>query len=310
MWYLRSRGKPLADPPFHRFFDFVSPGADRFAVLASLLPEMGLRYLVLPVAGNRHFLIKPLKVETKAETGLPPRGRRAVTILAAHYDRVAGSPGANDNSVAVFLLLKAAQKLWGREAPPWIVILTDKEELGAGQGLREQGSYSLGETLRRGGLGGARIFIFDACGTGDTLVISTVTDTLLRNERGAGALHTRSAIQSLRDRALKAARELGLDRVLLLPTPFSDDAGFLRAGISAQTITVLPQAEASAFASLVRARPELSGALISREQAREAGGALIPATWRRLNTNSDTHHKLSPEHFDTVIRFAEKLCEG
>jgi hypothetical protein len=306
MWYLRGRGKPLTEPPFHRFFDFISPGADRFAVLASLLPEMGLRYMVLPVAGNRHFLINPLQ----AETELPPRGRRAVTILAAHYDRAAGSPGANDNSAAVFLLLKAAQKLREREAPPWIVILTDKEELGAGQGLREQGSYSLGETMRRGGMGEARIFIFDACGTGDTLVISTVTDTLLRNERGTGALRTRSAVQALRGRALKAARELGLNRVLLLPTPFSDDAGFLRAGISAQTITVLPQAEASAFASLVRARPELSGALISRERAREAGPALIPATWRRLNTNSDTHHKLSPEHFGTVIRFAEKLCEG
>jgi hypothetical protein len=306
MWYLSSRGKPLIDPPFHRFFDFISPGADRFAILTSLLPEMGLPYLVLPVAGNRHIVISPSGVEG----GLPFQGRGAVTILAAHYDRVSGSPGANDNSAAVFLLLKAARKLWDRSSAPWLVILTDKEELRAGQGLREQGSYTLGETLRRGGLRGARIFTFDACGTGDTLVISTVTDTLLRNEPGIGALRTRSSIRTLRDRALRAARDLSLDRVLLLPTPFSDDAGFLRAGIGAQTITVLPRAEASAFASLVRARPEFSGALISREQARKTGLALIPATWRRLNTGGDTHHQLSPEHFDTVVRFAEQLCEG
>jgi hypothetical protein len=304
MWYLYSGGKPLIEPPFHRFFDFIGPGADRFAIIKSLLPEMGLNYLVLPVAGNRHFLIFP------SPAANPLRGFRAAMVLAAHYDRAKGSPGANDNSVAVFLLLRTAQKLKERNTGPWMIMLTDKEELGPGQGIREQGSYSLGEALRQGGLGGAQIFIFDACGTGDTLVISTVTDTLLRNEQGAGALHTRLVIRKLRERALRAARDLGLDRVLLLPTPFSDDAGFLRAGISAQTITVLPRTEASAFASLTRSRPEYSSALISRERAQEAETALIPKTWRRLNTGGDTHHKLSPEHFGMVIRFAEELCRG
>ncbi|MDR2375756.1 MAG: M28 family peptidase [Treponema sp.] len=304
MRYLNSRGKPLVEPPFHRFIEFINPGADRFNVIKFLLSEMDLDYLVLPVAGNRHFLILP------SPDVNPLQGYRAGTVLAAHYDRAKGSPGANDNSAAVFLLLKVAQKLKGQDAAPWMIILTDKEELRQGQGIREQGSYSLGETLRRGILQEAQVFIFDACGTGDTLVISTVTDTLLRNEGGLGAGHTLFVIRSLRERALCAARNLGMHRVTLLPTPFSDDAGFLRAGISAQIITVLPQAEASAFASLVRSRPEFSGALISREQAQEAETTLIPKTWRRLNTGSDTCHKLSPEHFDMVIRFAEELCKG
>ncbi|MDR2135772.1 MAG: Zn-dependent exopeptidase M28 [Treponema sp.] len=304
MRYLSSRGKPLTEAPFHRFFDFIDPGADRFGILKSLLPELGLNYLVLPVAGNRHFLIFP------PSAGNPLQGGRAALVLAAHYDRARGSPGANDNSAAVFLLLKTAHRLRGRNTVPWMIILTDKEELRQGQGIREQGSYSLGEALRPAGLRGAQVFIFDACGTGDTLVISTVTDTLLRNEGGLGADHTRMVIRGLRERALRAARDQGLSRVALLPTPFSDDAGFLRAGISAQIITVLPQEEASAFASVVRSRPELSGALISRERAREAETALIPQTWRRLNTGGDTHHKLSPDHFDMVIRFAEELCTG
>jgi hypothetical protein len=302
MRYLNSRGKPLTEAPFHRFFDFIGPGADRFAILKSLLPEMGLNYLVLPVAGNRHFLIFPSPADN------PLQGCRAARVLAAHYDRAKGSPGANDNSIAVFLLLRTAQKLRDRNAVPWMIILTDKEELQSGQGIRDQGSYSLGAALRRGGLKGAQVFIFDACGTGDTLVISTVTDMLLRNEQGAGAVRTRFLIRSLRERALRTARDLGMDRVLLLPTPFSDDAGFLRAGIGAQTITVLPQAEASAFASLVRSRPEFMGVLISREQAQKTGTAQIPQTWSRLNTNGDTYHKLSPEHFDATIRFAEELC--
>jgi hypothetical protein len=309
MRYLSSRGKPLIEAPFHRFFDFIGPGADRFAILKSLLPEMGLNHLVLPVAGNRHFLIFPSPAANPVNRGYPNYpGYRMV--LAAHYDRARGSPGANDNSAAVFLLLRTAQRLRDHSAVPWMIILTDKEELQTGQGIRDQGSYSLGTALRRGGLKKARIFIFDACGAGDTLVISTLTDMLLRNEQGAGAFRTRLLVRNLRERALRAARNLGIDRIVLLPTPFSDDAGFLRAGIGAQTITVLPQAEASAFASLVRSRPEFSQALIIREQAQKTGAARIPKTWSCLNTGGDTHHKLSPEHFDTVIRFAEELCRG
>jgi hypothetical protein len=313
MRYLNSKGKPLTDPPFHRFFDFIDLNASRAGILKLLLGELGLNYMVLPVEGNRHFLVFP--AGTGSSGGLPFQGRGGAfgspVILAAHYDRAPGSPGANDNSVAVFMLLKTAQKLRDRAAntAPWIIILTDKEELQYGQSIREQGSYSLAEILRQGGLGAAQVFIFDACGTGDTLVISTATDRLLRNEKGAGAQHARSAIQALRDQALSAARDLSLDKVLLLPTPFSDDAGFLRAGLSAQTITVLPLTEASAFASLVRSRPELAGALISREQAQGMEVSLIPETWRRLNGSGDTHYKLSPEHFDMVVRFAEQLCK-
>jgi hypothetical protein len=302
MRYLNSRGKPLTEPPFHRFLEFIAPEAKRFEILKSLLPEMGLTYMVFPVAGSRHFLIFP------PGAGSPFQGLRPAMVLAAHYDRAPGSPGANDNSAAVFLLLKAARK--PPEALPWMIILTDKEELREGQGIRDQGAYSLGEALRRGGMGAVKVFIFDACGAGDTLVISTGTDRLLRNETGTGALRARFSIRGLRDQALRAARNLGLDKVVLLPTPFSDDAGFLRSGISAQTITALPREEASAFASLVRARPELAEALISRERARETETALIPETWRRLNTPGDTHHKLNPDHFDMVSRFAGELLRG
>jgi hypothetical protein len=89
-------------------------------------------------------------------------------VLVAHYDRAADSPGANDNSAAVFLLIETALKLRQKKVTDWMIIFTDKVELTAGEGLTRQGSYALAAGLRQAGLGGGRFFIFDACGTGDT----------------------------------------------------------------------------------------------------------------------------------------------
>jgi hypothetical protein len=199
-------------------------------------------------------------------------------------------------------------KLEERKAGNWIIIFTDKEELGAGEGITDQGSYTLAETLRQGGLGDARVFIFDACGAGDTLIISTTTDHLLRNDEGPGIRKARRHIQGLRHHALKTARDLNLQKVLLLPTPFSDDAGFLRAGIPAQTITMLPAAEAHPFATLLHGQPEFSDALLSREIRAAADKERIPATGRSLNSPADSHLRLSPEYYGQIVGFAAGLC--
>ncbi|GHU69168.1 hypothetical protein FACS189450_01500 [Spirochaetia bacterium] len=297
----------LNDPPYNRFFDFIEAGADRFTIIKSLLEEFHLNSLVLPIAGNRHFFVFPQGQSLKSSLGFPFRGKKPI-VLAAHYDRVRASPGANDNSAAVFHLIKTALKLEGHRADNWIIIFTDKEELGAGEGIMDQGSYTLAETLRQGGLGGGRVFIFDACGAGDTLIISTTTDHLLRNDEGPGIRKARRQIQDLRRHALKTARDLNLAKVLLIPTPFSDDAGFLRAGIPAQTITMLPAAEAHPFATLLRGQPEFSDALLSREIQETADKQRIPETWRSLNSPEDNHLRLSPEHYGQIVSFAVGLC--
>jgi hypothetical protein len=307
--YLSARGKPYADAPFHRFFEFIDPEADRYTILASLLDELKLNSVVLPIAGNRHFFIFPRgqSIIKNEVSSFPFRGQSPI-ILAAHYDRVPGSPGANDNRAAVFQLLKTALRLGEQGTNYWIIVFTDKEELGAGEGIRDQGSFGLAEYLRRGGLGDARVYIFDACGTGETLVVSSTTDYLLKNEESPGTRKARQLIQELRDHALDTARYLNLDKVLLVPTPFSDDAGFLWAGLPAQTLTMLPAQEAASFASLLRNRPDFANALISREIQQSADRFLIPETWRNLNSSSDSHLRLTPVHYDRVIRFAAALC--
>jgi hypothetical protein len=293
--------------PWTWFGEFIGPRADRRALLSELLSGSALGCSEIVIAGNRHFFVSPDRERS-------PGGRNgpgpASTILAAHYDRVQGSPGANDNSAAVFLLLETALKLREGRIRDWLMVFTDKEELGSGEGLTDQGSYSLARSLKNAGLGTARIFSFDACGAGDTLVISTAADELLKTEEGAGIRRARKRVRELREAALEAARNLGLDKVLLLPTPFSDDAGFLRGGIAAQTITVLPQEEAFRFATLIRRRPGFGRALLSREQMEGRDLSLIPETWRTLNGPEDSRLRLTPRHYHRIVRFAAALCGG
>jgi hypothetical protein len=319
--FLEIRGKPFAEPPFNRFFEFIAPNADRYRILKSLLEELGIDSLVFTVAGNRHFFIFPrgagARPGSQAAGAFPFSGKNPV-ILTAHYDRAPGSPGANDNSAAVFLLIKAAGLLRAGGAGNWITILTDKEELGPGEGICSQGSYTLAETLRRNGLEKGRIFIFDSCGTGDTLIVSSTADYLFdsylfagylfNRKSGKGTLKARQLTRELRNTALETARRLNMDKVLLLPTPFSEDAGFLKAGLPAITITALPSREASSFVSLLRKRPDFANALMIRENRKTEDEPLIPETWRRLNGPKDLPSRLTPEHYGRILRFAQRLC--
>jgi hypothetical protein len=293
-------------PPYHRFKDFIAPAADRFAILSSLMDELDLGFSVLTIAGLRHFLLFP---RPRPSPGPIFRGPPPV-IPVAHYDRVPDSPGANDNSAAVFLLLETAVRLREEGVQNWRIIFTDKEELGIGEGVTDQGSYSLALGLRDTELRDGRFYIFDACGAGDTLIISTTADHLMKNEEGPGIERTRLLVQQLRNAALETARNLLMDRVLLLRTPFSDDAGFLRAGVAAQTITVLPSQEAARFSALLRKQPDLADMLINRDLPYDRYRTYIPGTWRSLNSPGDSPLRLTPEHFKRVVRFALALCRG
>ncbi|MDR2110868.1 MAG: Zn-dependent exopeptidase M28 [Spirochaetaceae bacterium] len=304
------REDPWGKSPWNRFSRFIAPGADRFAVLCSLLDELRIGFSLASVSGRRHFFISPDRFRFQSSPAGTAPGQREIpaAVLVSHYDRAAGSPGANDNSAAVFILIETALRLG--KTPPWLIILTDKEELSRGEGIRDQGSYTLAKALRTAGLEKSRVFIFDACGTGDTLIISTTADYLMKDREGPGVTKTRRMVQELRNQALEAARDLHLERALLLPTPFSDDAGFLRAGFAAQTITALPAREAGPFASLLRNKPDFARALVSREARETWNKRLIPETWRCLNGPADSPLRLTPRYYKQLVRFAAALCGG
>jgi hypothetical protein len=221
---------------------------------------------------------------------------------------VPDSPGANDKGAAVFILIEAALRLRGRAIENWLIIFTDKEELSENEGLRDQGSYLLAEGLKGIGLNSGFFFIFDACGRGDTLIISKTAEYLLKNEHGRTTATLKNQLRLLQLRAMEAAKNISTGRFLLLPTPFSDDAGFLRAGLAAQTITVLPSSEAAEFSSFIRGNNLYIGALINSEERRRRGVEHIPQTWRLLNSPQDTSAQLDGNNFENVAQFAIELC--
>jgi hypothetical protein len=294
--------------PYERFFDFIAPDADRFDVLFKHIEKLDLNSVVIPIEGNRHFFIFPKgKIVKPSAGGSFPFRKESPVILTAHYDRVPGSPGANDNSATVFQLLGAALQLGKQSADHWIVIFTDKEELQNGEGIQKQGSYSLAKKLRGMGLNNARIFNFDACGTGDTFVFSSTVDYLLKKNNRSGLSHAQQMINLLREKAFDTAHRLHISKVLSVPIPFSDDAGFLQGGLPAQTITMLPTGEARSLNALLRSRPDFTDLLISGS-ARNTAIQLVPETWRCLNSSSDSHLRLTPEHYGRIVRFAVELC--
>ncbi|HCM28827.1 MAG TPA: hypothetical protein DIC34_20210 [Treponema sp.] len=289
------------------FSDFIGPDADRFAILYSMLMDGGLEPLVAELSGSRHLVVGP-----RGRLGRIGRRAKPRTVLLAHYDRAAGTPGANDNSAAVFQLAEAAARLRAEGKDGWLAVFTDREEAAGRDGAKGQGAYALAEGLKSLSLSGADVFIFDACGRGDTLIVSTAVDALLSEEGSGGNGRTLSAIRSLREKALRAAETSVGSRVMLAPTPFSDDAGFLAAGIAAQTVTLLPAGEAAVLTRASRNAGISSRALVSRER----GGPekekrlqdAFPRTWSLLHTASDDAASLTFSSFPMVVRFAVALC--
>ena len=291
--------------PWQRFMDFISPEADRLAILKEILKEAELEYKVTEIAGSRHIIVTP----PPSPEQLKSMERRPPVILVAHYDRAEGSPGANDNSAGVFLLIETAMKLIKKNKSNWQVIFTDREELKSGGKLQSQGAYGLAEYLKNLKMEKSKIFSFDACGTGDTMIISTTLEFLLKKKEGAWEKQ-RDSILELRKYALNTVRNLNMAKVLLAPTPFSDDVGFILAGLIAQTVTMLPSDECIRLVAELRKNPEFAEALINAKMRKASHLRSIPETWRVLNTPADSHLRLTPEHFRTVVKFAEALCSG
>lgn len=287
------------------FLRFIAPQADRLAELRSLLSRRGLAYRLLVLGERRHLLLR-------LGSGSPR------FILSAHYDRVPPSPGFLDNSAACLELADFAARAIAKVGDArgsgelgsagLFLLFTDGEEEPARGGPLSQGSYRLALALKAalgprliGALRG--ILVFDVTGRGGRLLLSRAPGELLaRHELEGGELSRR--LSSLEGLCRSAAGRAGLAEPLGLALPWSDDLGFLLGGLPALSVSLLPEAEATAYEGLCakRAAAGLSGA-----PAKEEAGAAWPPTWALLHGPEDGPGLADESSFALMASFLDSL---
>ena len=291
-------------PASSTFESFLAPDLDRAAFISAWLRGHNVRHTVVNLANKRHIVVR---FDTDA---YDPRFR--MKTLVAHYDRAAGSPGANDNSAACFQLMQFAARLSERTTGKSAgerniplshnirIFFTDGEEAAGTSGIAGQGAYALGSGLRRLKMTEDDVYVFDACGRGDTLVLSTA-GLEIPGKKGA-------RMRDLHERAIAIARETVCEKWIELHTPYSDNAGFLAAGIAAQVMTILPREEATTLMGALEGKSAdgetakllKTAVTLNRPTDRSAVEAFIPETWRLMHTANDTGRTLTASAFSLM----------
>ncbi|MBN2351113.1 MAG: M28 family peptidase [Spirochaetales bacterium] len=284
--------------------EFTKPECDRFGYLKRFLSSRGLAFGLIP-AGEDRFV----HMVTKG----PGDGRPMVLrpIFTAHVDRAPGSPGANDNSAAVLALLFFAAARSGRPGKPVCeALFTDSEEAGSGASPKTQGSFRLAEYLKKKNFGSRVFYNFDMCGRGDAIVVSEAGERFLEGRKKTGtALYRR--LRGLRTLVLDGlGREFG-GGIMSLPTPFSDNLGFLLQGFPALQFTFLPRREALAYRREHRRLTDeiaSSAGRVPDAAFRARFAEIQPETWRLRHTERDTVESLTPQTLPLLLRLFESLA--
>ena len=271
------------------FKDFIAPDCDRASFIQNYLNATGLEAPIMQMEGKNHIYVKFPQAQYN------PMFR--IKTVIAHYDRFPGSPGANDNSAAVFCLMNWAVKLAKSavvECPQSgriettaacakfhniRLIFTDGEELGAAGGVAKQGAFPLAQVFRRLGIMNDDIFVFDCMGRGDVPIL---TQTILPPKTPARFVKNFSALEQRAATLLQASAN---GRWFSLPCNYSDNASFIANGIPAVAITMLPSQEVTA-----------------------ATQGQQPQTWQLLHTPQDKLASLTPQSFEIFYNILNNLA--
>jgi len=258
-------------PPW--FALFCAPHADRLKVLAQVLHGASLSFELVKTGPFRH-------VQVRGER--PPQPQPGEKVLLAHYDRVAGTPGANDNGASVLALVDYLMRP-RKTGSALRVVFTDGEELGPGGTAADQGSYSL--ALHWGPVSGLFPVVLDMTGIGDTLVLGHLGEELIRRTRPETKPTELDAYARTRLGARRWLATCGSGDTLEVNTPFSDDLGLFLAGVPAVQVSLLPRKEALAY--------------------RRGGG--LPPAWKTMHTAADSPEALWESSRILVAELLDKL---
>lgn len=288
------------------FRDFIAPNADRCSIICTYLKNNGVDSAIAAIDGKNHILVQ------FGSQAYNPQFR--IKTVIAHYDRVEGSPGANDNSAAVWQIMNWAIELKNYHSFHNVrIFFTDGEELGWNTGVSEQGAYGIASVFLRLGITNDDVYVFDACGRGEVPVLAR---TILPS--GAGKQFV-SSFTDLYERTQDLLRRSCPGRWMSLPVPYSDNASFLACGIPAVAVTMLPADEASLYARELNKHKNLVDAVMNRESSKKERMSghqtdysykeRMPRTWRLFHTPQDNEDSLSSESFRIMHNILVTLAE-
>lgn len=273
------------------FKQFISPDCDRKEFLEYWLRTMNVAFNEIQIEGKTHIYVHFPSSQYNPQF-------RIKTVLV-HYDRHEGTPGANDNSAAVYQVVKWIARLCQRTRIHNIrIFFTDGEECGSSAQVENQGAFSIAQLYRRLGITNDDVYVFDCCGRGDTLILSTAGKWSRCSES------FRKRFDDLYERASEIARRAAPSRWMQLPVPYSDNAGFLATGIPAVAITVLPADEATAYFKTIQKDSSIAKEAMIKHRNQ------FPLTWQYMHTTKDNEASLTPEAFAIMERYLDILADS
>lgn len=267
------------------FQNFISLDCDRLSFISNYLEKNNLQTSVFYTGQKKHIYVNFPKNQYN------PIFR--IKTVIAHYDRVPGSAGANDNSFAVFFLLNWAIKL--SKSPSFHnirLIFTDGEE--TKNGLKDQGAYEVAALFRKLNLDKDDIFVFDCMGRGNVPVLS---ETNLQKNISKDFAKSFSILEERTAKLLSSSS----DKWITLPTSYSDNAGFLASGIPAVAITMLPSHETESYMKLLHKTKVKHIEDLFSNKHKEDFLKLYPRTWLYINSEKDSLETITPEESGPVF---------
>ncbi len=251
---------------------------NRFETLCEILDLLKIKYSVI-APGDTRNIICDFNIENS-------KRKYYTNVFAAHYDTVDNTPGANDNTASVAELISLAVKLQKQKITNTHdirIIFFDKEELIRADKHKESGSFLIGKALKDNKANTNLFFVLDACGIGDTIIISNTLDYLLERK---GYKRLKNNIIVLKNHLLNYLDNNGL-QYLSLPTPMSDNFGLTVTGNPAVLISTLPYSEAMNYRFK----------------------KLLPETWGNMHSLEDSIDKISLVTLELMNNLLTGLCK-
>ncbi|MCR5288419.1 MAG: M28 family peptidase [Treponema sp.] len=274
-------------------YEFTAHDCDRCAYIQGYLSKRGVDSTVISIDGKKHIYV------TFPSSFYNPLFK--IKTVIAHYDRI-GGPGACDNSAAIFQIMDWASRLVACPAVYNVrIFFTDGEELGSEGGVKEQGAFGIASLYKKLGITNDDVYVFDACGRGTIPILGKM-------EMGISVPQNfRQKCKTLYERTQQLLRVSASGRWLILPIPYSDNAGFLACGIPAVAITLLPEEEADFYLKNLVCDKNLESYIKNPVEEDEKHRNMIPHTWQLFHTRQDTVGNLTPASFTVMAHLLDVL---